>query len=143
MALENWIQERVILATTETSDAVKQFALETIAEMPVDNFIEIREGFARVGVWAFQNSLPVFNVMTSGKQFSVLIGIRPGAMVHLGHLTLMRELHWLVQQGGQPMVMFAGGGADRLLSADDAKAEMGRFGEKNLKFICDSLPDTS
>lgn len=143
MTLENWLQERVMSAAAEASDAVKQFALETVAETPADNFIEIREGFARVGVWAFQNSAPVFKAMATGKQFSVLVGMRPSATFHLGHLTLMRELCWLVQQGGQPIFVFAGYEADRFLSADDAKTESARFGETYLKFTGDPLPDTS
>lgn len=143
MALENWLREKVTLAAAEASDAVKQFALETIAEAPADNLTEIREGFARVGVWAFQNPTPVFKAMESERQFSVLVGMRPGATFHLGHLTLMRELHWLVQKGGQPIFVFAGYEADRFLSADNARVDMARFGEKYLKFTGDSLPDTS
>jgi len=142
-SLESWLRERIVLAAAEASDAVRQFALEAIAEAPDDNFTEIREGFARVGVWAFQNSSPVFKVMTSGGQFSVLVGMRPGATFHLGHLTLMRELSWLIQCGGQPIFVFAGYEADRFISADDAKAEMARFGETYLKFTGTSLPETS
>lgn len=143
MALENWLQDRAMSATAEAADAVKQFALETIAEAPTDNLTEIREGFARVGVWAFQNPTPVFKAMESGKQFSVLVGMRPGAIFHLGHLTLMRELHWLVRQGGQPIFVFAGYEADRFLSAGGAKMEMTRFGDTYLNFTGDPLPDTS
>jgi len=143
MTLENWLRERMISAAAEASDAVKQFALETIAERPTDDFTEIREEFARVGVWAFQNPVPVFKAMASGKQFSVLVGMRPGATFHLGHLTLMRELNWLIQCGGQAIFVFAGYEADRFISADDAKAEMVRFGETYLKFMGNPLPDTS
>lgn len=143
MALENWLQERMMLVAAEAADAVKQFALETIAEAPTDDLAEIREGFARVGVWAFQNPTPVLKVMERGRQFSVLVGMRPTATFHLGHLTLMRELHWLVQKGGQPIFVFAGYEADRFLSADNARAEMARFGEKYLKFTGDLLPDIS
>jgi tryptophanyl-tRNA synthetase len=143
MALENWLQDRAMSAAAEAADAVKQFALETIAEAPTDNLTEIREGFARVGVWAFQNPTPVFKAMESGKQFSVLVGMRPGAIFHLGHLTLMRELHWLIRQGGQPIFVFAGYEADRFLSAGDAKMEMTRFGYTYLNFTGDPLPDTS
>jgi tryptophanyl-tRNA synthetase len=143
MALENWLQERARMAVTEASDVVRQFALETIAEAPTDNFTEIREGFAQVGVWAFQNPSPVFKALAHGKSFSVLVGMRPGATFHLGHLTLIRELHWLLQQGGQPIFVFAGYEADRFLSADDAKMEMTRFGEKYMKFTGNSLPVTS
>ncbi|MBU1202490.1 hypothetical protein KKH39_00365 [Patescibacteria group bacterium] len=143
MALENWLGERAILAAAEATNVVKQFSLETIAGALTDNFTDIWEGFARVSVWAFQNPLPVFKAMVIGKQFSVLVGMRPGATFHLGHLTLMRELYWLVQQGGQPIFVFAGYEADRLLSANDAKIEMARFGETYLKFIGDSLPDAS
>ena len=39
--------------------------------------------------------------------------------------------------------MFAGYEADRFISADDAKAEMARFGETYLKFTGTSLPETS
>lgn len=141
--LENWQRERMMSAAAEASDAVKQFALETIADAAKDDFTEIRHGSARVGVWAFQNPKPVFKAMANGKRFSVLVGMRPGAMFHLGHLTLMRELHWLVQQGGQPIFVFAGYEADWFLSADHAKMEMARFGEIYLKYTGDSLPDTS
>jgi len=143
MALENWLQERMMLAAAEVADTVKQFALETIPKAPIDDLAEIREGFARVGVWAFQNPTPVFKAMESGKQFSVLVGMRPDVTFHLGHLTLMRELNWLVQKGGQPIFVFAGYEADRFLSADNARVEMARFGEKYLKLTGDSLPDTS
>jgi len=143
MTLENWLRERVMAAALEASDAVKQFALETIDEAADDDFTEIREGFACVGVWAFQNPAPVFKAIASGKQFSVLVGMRPGATFHLGHLTLMRELSWLIQCGGQPIFVFAGYEADRFISADDAKAEMARLGETYLKFTGNPLPDTS
>lgn len=143
MVLENWLQERIVLAAAEASDTVKQFALEAIAEAPDDDFTEIREGFARVGVWAFQNPSPVFKAITSGRQFSVLVGMRPGVTFHLGHLTLMRELSWLIQCNGQPIFVFAGYEADRFISADGAKAEVARFGETYLKFTGASLPETS
>lgn len=142
-SLENWLRERIVLAAAEASDTVKQFALEVVTEALDDDSSEIREGFARVGVWAFQNPSPVFKAMTSGKQFSVLVGMRPGATFHLGHLTLMRELCWLIQCGGQPVFVFAGYEADRFVGADDAKAEMARFGETYLKFTGASLPETS
>jgi tryptophanyl-tRNA synthetase len=143
MTLENWLRERMMSAATEASDTVKQFAIETIAEVADDDFTEIREGFARVGVWAFQNPLPIFKAMVNEKQFSALVGMRPGATFHLGHLTLMRELCWLVERGGQPIFVFAGYEADRFLSADDVKTEMARFGEIYLKFTGDPLPNTS
>lgn len=141
--LENWLQERMIATTTEASSVVKQFALETIAEAVSDDFTEIREGFARVGVWAFQNPTPVFRAMMSGEQFSVLVGMRPGITFHLGHLTLMRELRWLIQKGGQLIFVFAGYEGNRFLSADGARAEMVRFEERYFKFTGNSLPDTS
>lgn len=143
MVLENWLRERVTLAATQAADTAKQFALETIAEAPSDNHTEIRQGFACVGVWAFQNSTPVFKAMTSRNQFSVLVGMRPSATFHLGHLTLIRELCWLIQQGGHPIFVFAGYEADRFLSAEDAKIEMARFGEIYLKFTGNQLPDAS
>lgn len=143
MTLENWLRERMISAVAESSDTVKQFALETIAERPADDFTVLREGFAHVGVWAFQNPVPIFKTMASGKQFSVLVGMRPGATYHIGHLTLMRELSWLIQCGGQSIFVFAGYEADRFLSADDARAEMARFGETYLKFTGNPLPTTS
>jgi tryptophanyl-tRNA synthetase len=143
MELENWLQERVMLASIEAAVTVKQFALETIANSLTDNFTEIREEFARVGVWAFQKPMPIFKAIENGKQFSVLVGMRPGSKLHIGHLTLIRELHWLIQQGGQPIFIFAGYEANRFLSVHDAKTQMIWFGEKYLKFTGDSLPDTS
>lgn len=142
MVLENWLQERVISAAAEAADAVKQFALETIAKAPADNLTKIREGFARVGVWAFQNPMPVFKAMESGKQFSVLVGMRPSTMFHLGHLTLMRELHWLVEHGGQPVFLFASYEADKFVSSHDAEREMQRFEETYLRFTGVALPET-
>jgi tryptophanyl-tRNA synthetase len=55
----------------------------------------------------------------------------------------MRELCWLVKQGGQPIFVFAGYETGRFLSAEDAKTEMARFGEIYLKFTGDPLPNTS
>ena len=78
MALENWLKEKMVLAAAEASSTVKQFALETIAETPSDDFTGIREEFARVGVWALQNALPSLRAMADRKQFSVLVGMRPG-----------------------------------------------------------------
>lgn len=143
MALENWLRERMLLAAAEATDTVRQFALEAIAETTDDSFTNIREGLARVGVWAFQNTPTIFKAIANGKQFSVLVGMRPGAMFHLGHLTLMHELSWLIHLGGHPIFVFAGYEAERFLSAEDAKMEMARFGEIFLKFTGNSLPSTS
>jgi len=143
MALENWLRERVRLAAMEAIDKVKQFALETIADAPSDEFSEIREEFAQVGVWALQNPLLIFKAIRSRVHFTVLVGMRPGTMFHLGHLTLMRELCWLTQHGGQPIFVFAGYEADQFVTVDEAKREMERFGETYMKFTGVSLPETT
>lgn len=143
MALEKWALERVRLAAEEATDKVKQFALEPIAGAPEDAFTEFREGFARVGVWALQNPLPIFEAMRNGKSFTVLIGMRPAPMFHVGHLTLMRELRWLVERGGQPVFLFASYEAGKFITANDAKIEMARFEKTYLKFTGVLLPETA
>lgn len=143
MALEKWLLDRVSSAATEVIDKVEQFALETIAGAPNDVFTEIREGFARAGVWALQNPLSVFKAMRGRSPFTVLVGMRPTSTFHLGHLTLMRELQWLVECGGQPVFLFASYEAGKFITTDDAKLEMARFGETYLKFTGVPLPETA
>lgn len=143
MLTEHWLQERMRLAAAEATVTVKQFALETIADSPDDAFTQIRNGFARVGVFAFQNPVPVFKAILDRKQFSVLVGMRPNAVFHLGHLTLMRELHWLIQQGGQLIFVFAGYEADRQITTSEAEREMMRFDQVYRKFTGAPLPETS
>ncbi|QQG49875.1 MAG: hypothetical protein HZB70_03720 [Candidatus Berkelbacteria bacterium] len=143
MLTESWLQDRMRLAAAEATVTVKQFALETIADSPDDAFTEIRNGFARVGVFAFQNPVPVFEAMLDRKQFSVLVGMRPNAVFHLGHLTLMRELHWLIQQGGQPIFVFAGYEADRHITTSEAEQETMRFDQAYRKFTGTPLPATA
>lgn len=143
MTLDKWVLERVRLAAEEAADKAKQFALEAIANAPKDTFTEIREGFARVGVWALQNPLPVFEAMRNGKPFTVLVGMRPAPMFHVGHLTLMRELHWLMERGGQSVFLFASYEAGKFITADDAKTEMARFEEIYLRFTGTPLAETA
>lgn len=143
MALEKWLLERVRLASLAASDAVKQFAIEAFANSSDDEFSEILEEFTRVGVWGLQHPLPIFKTMREGKPFSALVGMRPYQTLHLGHLTLMRELSWLIQQGGQPVFIFAGYEAGKFLSSVDAAKEMARFGKTYLKFIGTELPKTA
>ncbi len=143
MALEKWLLERVRLAASEANDKVRQFALETFADTPNDEFAEIREGFVRVGVWTLQNPLPIFKAMRHGKLFTILVGMRPTSTFHLGHLTLMRELHWLVEHGGQPIFLFASYEAGKFISTDDTKLEMIRFGKTYLQFTGAPLPETA
>lgn len=143
MLIEPWLQERMRLAAAEAAVTVKQFALETIADSPSDAFTQIRSGFARVGVWAFQNPAPVFEAILDRKQFSVLVGMRPNPAFHLGHLTLVRELHWLIQQGGQPIFVLAGCEANQYITALEAEREMLRFAQVYQKFTGTPLPETS
>lgn len=142
MALERWLQEKMKLAATEANDTVKQFALETVANAPVDEVTEIRNEFAKVGVWAFQNPMPIFRAIQDKMQFSVLVGMRPNVSFHVGHLTLMRELCWLIQCGGQPIFVFAGYEAEQFVSSIEARDEMNRFGEVYHKFTGTPLPET-
>jgi len=142
MALEKWLIERINLAVNEAIDKVKQFALEAVVGTSSDELTEIREEFARVGVWALQNPLPILKAMYYGKPFTVLIGMRPLSTFHLGHLTLMRELNWLIKRGGYPIFLFASYEADKFISAQDAELEMVRFGKVFLKFTGTLLPKT-
>jgi len=143
MPPEQWLLTRVRLAASEASDKVKQFAFETLADVPDDEFVEIREGFVRVGVWSLQNSLPIFKAIQRGKLFTILVGMRPALTFHLGHLTLMRELCWLVERGGQPVFLFASYEAGKFVSTRDAELEMALFGETYLKFTGTLLPETA
>src|SRR5688572_12397079 len=94
-----WMQERVVLAANEHAAVIKQFGLLPLSEMP-DNE---RSGFMEAGVWALQNPKPILDAIRTEKPFTVLVGMQPGNNLHLGHLTLMRELAWLMKKGGVPI----------------------------------------
>jgi tryptophanyl-tRNA synthetase len=87
---------------------VAQFALETETRMSKTEFIDIWDALLDVGVWALQNHSQLCTAIKNKKSFVVLIGMRPGATFHLGHLTMMNELQWYVQKGGIPLIVYAG-----------------------------------
>ncbi len=87
---------------------VAQFALETEARISKTEFMDIWDSLLGVGVWALQNHSQLCIAIKNKKPFAVLIGMRPGATFHLGHLTMMNELQWYVEKGGIPLIVYAG-----------------------------------
>ena len=87
---------------------VAQFAIETEAVMRKTEFTNIWNSLLGVGVWGLQNHTHLCSAVKNKNCFAVLVGMRPGATFHLGHLTMMNELQWYVQRGGVPLIVYAG-----------------------------------
>jgi len=64
--------------------------------------------FLRRGIVIGQRDyLPIVTAMNTGSPFHVLTGFMPSGHPHLGHLMVMKEVVWHVQQGGNGYVAVA------------------------------------
>lgn len=118
---------------------VAQFALETEKTMRVTEFIDTWDSLLGVGVWALQNHSQLCTAINNKKTFAVLIGMRPGATFHLGHLTMMNELQWYVQKGGVPLIVYAGFEASKKQEDLNLSHEFERFKKLYRSFTGDDL----
>lgn len=143
MLLAEWPIHLARLAAAESSRKVKQFALRPTGYGRVDDVSSLRLDFARNGVWATQNESHIFDAILGKIPFSVLVGMRINPEFHLGHLTLMRELCWLVARGGRPIFVFSGIEADKYVTAVEAKQNLVRFGKVYHAFTESYLPASS
>lgn len=143
MTYASWLLERARLHMENAGPKTKQFFLEeNFTEKTGDAFIGLREGFVARGSWALQNPQPLLEAMERGHPFGILVGMRPHTRLHVGHLTLMRELDWLIQQGGQPIFVYAGYEAEVPLTEQDAIEETSRFNTVYTNFTGKPLPPT-
>jgi tryptophanyl-tRNA synthetase len=163
---ETWLVERVRLASAQAGQKAKQFGFDVLDDENQEPEIQssqgaksfsyncycspearksrmlIRRGFMRAGVWALQRAEPVLAAMSSGKPFKVLVGMRPSSRYHLGHLTLMRELHWLVQKGGEPVFIIASYEAGKYLHVDELSVCINAFRKCYQRFTGANLPES-
>lgn len=138
-----WLQKRVHQIVIKLKKKVKQFGLETLDDIPNDKFFEIRKGFIQVGVWALKNSLPILERIQKRKNFSIVIGMRPKTIFHVGHLTLMRELAWLIQQGGIPIFILGSYEAGENLSPEKREKNINKFKAIYSRFTGKELPKST
>lgn len=106
---------------------VEQFTLEAETTMSETEFTDIWDSLLGVGVWALQNHAQLCAAIKNRKPFAVLVGMRPGATFHLGHLTMMNELQWYVQKDGVPLIVYAGFEASKKQEDLDHSHEFERF----------------
>lgn len=104
----NYARRWALEAERVYKSKVTQFALETETTMRETGFTNIWDSLLGAGVWALQNHTQLCTAIKNRKRFAVLIGMRPGATFHLGHLTMMNELQWYMQNGGVPLIVYAG-----------------------------------
>lgn len=136
-----WLLERVALYAAQSGNKVSQFGLSVLGADGSADFAEIYDGFLGVGVWALQNAATVLKAIKQKQPFTVLVGMRPSRRYHVGHLTMMRELHWLIEQGGKPFFIIAGYEAGKFLSQADLDECMLAFADCYGRFTGSKLPD--
>ncbi len=118
---------------------VAQFALETETALRETEFTNTWDSLLGVGVWAVQNHFQLCTAIKNKKTFAVLVGMRPGATFHLGHLTMMNELQWYVQKGGVPLIVYAGFEASKKQEDLDLTHEFEGFKKLYRRFTGDDL----
>jgi tryptophanyl-tRNA synthetase len=89
--------------------------------------------FRRKIVLGHRDYGPIVDAINSGSRFNVMTGFMPSGHPHLGHLMVMREVVWHVEQGGSGYVAIADREAHavRGLSWDDCK----RYGREYLECL--------
>jgi len=79
--------------------------------------------FRRKIVVGHRDYAPIVEAINTGSPFNVMTGFMPSGYPHLGHLMVMREVVWHVEQGGSGFISIADREAHavRGLSWDDCK----------------------
>lgn len=140
MAVERWQYERIEAVSRQYRLKVRQFGLEVLSDRD-DEFRAVRAGFVGAGSWALANAGQILTAINNAKPFTIMIGMRPNRAFHLGHLTLMRELAFLIERGGVPLFVLAAYEAGAHATASDIEACMLAFQACYRRFIEDDLPD--
>jgi tryptophanyl-tRNA synthetase len=119
---------------------VSQFSLETESVLRDTPYADIWDSMLKLNVWALQQHEPFCNAIQDGVQFTVLVGMRPNTVFHLGHLTMMHELHWLTKCGGIPIFIYAGYEAGKKADTFDPDRELSEFKKYYHRFVRGTLP---
>ncbi len=90
----------------DTDKLFTEFGIEPIE--PLLSEIKNPPAFLRRGiVIGHRDYRPIVDAMNKGTPFHVLTGFMPSGHPHLGHLMVMKEVVWHVQQGGNGYVAVA------------------------------------
>lgn len=123
MTETEWRSSRARIAAEVHAEKVTKFGLTPLETPPEEPHPSVKSGFLSAGSWALQNPQPLMVALNERRPFRVLVGMRPGSALHIGHLSLIRELDWLASQGGQPLVLFA----EHEASTDEVNERAGEF----------------
>ena len=143
MSIENWSVQVSKQVAENVKDKIGQFGLVPLCDEldKNDGFCNLREDFLRLGVWCLYNPEPIFKAVRDKEPFSILIGMRPAQKLHLGHLTLMKELSWLQSKGGQPVFIFASYEAGETIDQEGLQKNLALFSENYTRFTGSILPE--
>jgi len=120
------------LQSLDYNQVFSEFGIEPIATVLPD--LPTVPSFIRRGIVIGHRDYGVIvDAMRKGRPFHVLTGFMPSGLPHLGHLILMKEVVWHVQQGGNGYVLIADREAHavRGISWDDCI----RYGREYLKCL--------
>lgn len=142
MSIENWSVQTTRRAAETSKAKIAQFGLIPLYEElnKEDGFEGLRESFLGLGVWSLYNPEPIFKAINRGREFSILVGMRPTQKYHLGHLTLMKELSWLQNSGGLPVFILASYESGRIIDQDELQRSISLFSENYMRFTKSTLP---
>ncbi|RQD82004.1 MAG: tryptophan--tRNA ligase [Methanocalculus sp. MSAO_Arc2] len=96
-------------SNTESVDVGRLFAEFGIApvEKVTDTLVDLPAFFRRKIVVGHRDYGSIVDAINSRSRFNVMTGFMPSGHPHLGHLMVMREVVWHVEQGGSGYVAIA------------------------------------
>jgi len=101
-ALNPWSNGQAI----DTRRLFDDFGIEPIEPL-LDLLPEVPAFMRRGIIVGHRNYRPIAEAIRDRRPFHVLTGFMPSGHPHLGHLLVMREVVWHVQQGGHGMITIA------------------------------------
>jgi tryptophanyl-tRNA synthetase len=109
-----------------------EFGIEPITDAVAD-LSDIPFFMRRNIVFGHRDYEKIADAITHKKAFNVMTGFMPSGPPHLGHLMVMKEVVWHVNQGGQGFVGIADREAHAVRGLDWAQCEM--YGKEYLKCL--------
>ncbi len=124
--MKEYFEKMINIQAAQHQDKVRQFDITLLNDESLLKHKDLTQELRELGVWGLKNPSSFLEGVKRRDSFNILVGFRPSRF-HAGHITLMRELGWLLQKGGEPIFVVAGIEASQQVGTEHAEAKVREF----------------